>query len=332
MNNNPSYFAIIPASVRYDKTLTPNAKLLYGEITALSNAKGYCWATNSYFANLYGKSDRSISEWVSQLEKADHIFIEIVTTKLGTERRIAIDKAIFSNVSQAQNEEVTKKTSGGVTKKTSRGVTKKTSRGVTKKTSRGGRRKLLAGVEENFYHNRTVNSTENNLSSSSEKIDHSFSKFQELFKGDNPTQKVVDFLSKEESAISIDAEVLKKFAEYFISRYGIPDTKAGLVNSFAAWLKFESKERKTGTVQIPSEHKETFDECQENFKTRKHRNFKPIEKRMILKALSEGITPQNFRYDLQFTWNDIKINDDFLVKKTLDNVLTRLKNKRRASC
>ena len=47
-----SYYAIIPANVRYDPDLTPNAKLLYGEITALTNDKGYCWASNNYFANL----------------------------------------------------------------------------------------------------------------------------------------------------------------------------------------------------------------------------------------------------------------------------------------
>lgn len=62
-----SYYAIIPANVRYDKDLAPNAKLLYGEITALCNEKGYCWATNQYFAELYNVSDRTIKNWISQL-------------------------------------------------------------------------------------------------------------------------------------------------------------------------------------------------------------------------------------------------------------------------
>lgn len=62
-----SYYAIIPASVRYDEELTPNAKLLYGEITALCNEKGYCWASNSYFSELYKVSKVSISKWINQL-------------------------------------------------------------------------------------------------------------------------------------------------------------------------------------------------------------------------------------------------------------------------
>lgn len=71
--NKKSYYAIIPANVRYSN-ITPNAKLLYGEITALCNEKGYCWATNEYFANLYGVSKTSVSLWIKEL--IDHGFVE----------------------------------------------------------------------------------------------------------------------------------------------------------------------------------------------------------------------------------------------------------------
>lgn len=74
-NNNKSYYAIIPANVRYDENLTPNAKLLYGEITALCNERGYCWASNSYFAKLYKVSNTSISLWIKQLK--DNGYIEV---------------------------------------------------------------------------------------------------------------------------------------------------------------------------------------------------------------------------------------------------------------
>ena len=41
----------MPSDVRYSKNINPLEKLLYAEITCLSNYKGFCWATNNYFAN-----------------------------------------------------------------------------------------------------------------------------------------------------------------------------------------------------------------------------------------------------------------------------------------
>ena len=76
-NEKRNYYAVIPAEVRYNQNLTANAKLLYGEITALCNEKGYCWATNKYFANLYNVSKSSISNWLRDLTEEGFIQVEI---------------------------------------------------------------------------------------------------------------------------------------------------------------------------------------------------------------------------------------------------------------
>ena len=90
---NKSYYAIIPASVRYDKDLTPNAKLLYGELTALSNEKGYCWASNAYFSELYGVSKKTVSNWITSLDEKGFIKSEMIykeNSKEIKERRLYI--------------------------------------------------------------------------------------------------------------------------------------------------------------------------------------------------------------------------------------------------
>jgi len=74
----PNYYAILTSEVRYNENLTPNAKLLYAEITALINMNGVCFASNSYFANLYGKSKTTVSKWVSELVKEG--FVEVKLT------------------------------------------------------------------------------------------------------------------------------------------------------------------------------------------------------------------------------------------------------------
>ena len=78
MEEKPNYFSIIPAEVRYDKNLRDKAKLLYGEITALSNKDGCCWASNKYFADLYEVSITTISTLVKELVDNGYIESEII--------------------------------------------------------------------------------------------------------------------------------------------------------------------------------------------------------------------------------------------------------------
>lgn len=88
-----NYYAILPANVRYDKELNYLARLLYAEITALSNKEGYCFATNSYFANLYQVTNRTIISALQALLKKGYIKIQIkykANTKRVIERRIYI--------------------------------------------------------------------------------------------------------------------------------------------------------------------------------------------------------------------------------------------------
>jgi len=131
-----SYYAIIPASVRYDGNLTPNAKLLYGEITALCNEKGYCWAKNNYFAELYAVSKVSISKWIGNLKDAGYISVDMEYKKGSKEilnRYIRIlDGGIKENLDTPQ-------------------------------------RKVNDPIKENFKDNNTVNTTPNNTVNN---IDH----------------------------------------------------------------------------------------------------------------------------------------------------------------
>ena len=84
----PGYWAVIPATVRYDDRIPANAKLLYGEITALCDRKGFCWAKNEYFAALFGWSADTVTRLIRKLRDAGYLDVEMVPTATGSERRI----------------------------------------------------------------------------------------------------------------------------------------------------------------------------------------------------------------------------------------------------
>lgn len=99
--DKPNYYAVIPAEIRYSD-IPPNAKLLYGEITALANKEGYCWASDSYFADLYGVSRETVNRWVAILVKCKFIRSEVTISDNMKKRKLYLESD--------------KKVTGGVTK------------------------------------------------------------------------------------------------------------------------------------------------------------------------------------------------------------------------
>ena len=95
--NQISYYAVIPATIRYDTRLKAAEKLMYGEIISLTNRMGYCFPNNKYFANLYNVTIHTVSQWISYLEKLGYIAIELIrdNKKQIKERRIYIRDSLY---------------------------------------------------------------------------------------------------------------------------------------------------------------------------------------------------------------------------------------------
>lgn len=142
-----NYYAIIPADVRYDKRLKYIARLLYGEITALCNEKGYCWASNSYFADLYEISNNTISSAIKQLEECGHI-------------KCVYDKIQQNNDKRKIFIEYYQKIGDGL---------QENDNTVSKKTMIPSTKKIGDGLQENLEHNNTDNNINNNTGMGKEK-------------------------------------------------------------------------------------------------------------------------------------------------------------------
>ena len=88
--NESPLFAVIPVSILENKNLSANAKLLYGEICALSKKSGKCYATNDYLGSVLGLKERSIPNLLKELSGNGLVFIDIERSKRGTYRNITV--------------------------------------------------------------------------------------------------------------------------------------------------------------------------------------------------------------------------------------------------
>lgn len=106
MANQPNYYSIMTADVRYNKNLSSSEKILFAEITALANKQGFCSASNNYFAELYGKSKVTISRWISNLTKEG--FLKSVLVKEGQEVKARKLYPITEHINKNDNTPINK--------------------------------------------------------------------------------------------------------------------------------------------------------------------------------------------------------------------------------
>lgn len=136
MAENPSYYSILPADVRYDNRLKANEKIIYSEITALSNKFGYCTAGNAYFAELYGVIKTTISKWISHLEELGYVKVKLMYDEDGKtiwQRRIYLsDNFLYEKDTEKEDGPIAQKDNRVLPEKT-KGYCSKEQGGIAQK-------------------------------------------------------------------------------------------------------------------------------------------------------------------------------------------------------
>lgn len=112
----PSFYSILPSNVRYSKTIKPWEKIIYTEITALSNKYGFCYATNEYFSKVFGIHPQTASKYISNLDKKG--FVTVVLEN-GYERKIYIEGGVNQMIKEGKSLGSTPPKSNGLHNNTS---------------------------------------------------------------------------------------------------------------------------------------------------------------------------------------------------------------------
>ena len=94
--HKPHYWGVMPAEVRYCPGLPATAKVLYTEISALTQMDGICVKDNAYFCQLYKISERTLQRQLKALERRG--YIQILDGEGGAGRR-----KIFAGINPLAN-------------------------------------------------------------------------------------------------------------------------------------------------------------------------------------------------------------------------------------
>jgi len=119
-SNIPGYYFTIPTLIALDTRLTLYEVLLYGIISSLCNAFGFCFASNSYLAQLRQVDERTVTRSLAHLIELDYIR-SVIDKEQGNKRRLyisvfapidknvhrGIDKNVYSPVPKGTIEQTT---------------------------------------------------------------------------------------------------------------------------------------------------------------------------------------------------------------------------------
>lgn len=81
MEEQRSYWGVIPGEVFHDKELPTAAKLLYLALSSMAHRDGYCWPSNETLAAEMALSKRRVRELLSKLQERGYIRIEVQRTE-----------------------------------------------------------------------------------------------------------------------------------------------------------------------------------------------------------------------------------------------------------
>lgn len=155
-----NYYVVIHGQILHDNRLTPLARLIYGEISALANIQGFAWISNGKLAEKYNVKKGTISSSISKLQELGYITSKLIYKEGSKEVE---QRNLYVN--PITNETGTLYEKNGI--------------GYTEKNVES----ILKNRKDNNTSNNTMNNTNNNIAdkSADSVLDDRFEKLWKLY-------------------------------------------------------------------------------------------------------------------------------------------------------